>query len=357
MVFSSDGRRLASASNDRTIRIWDAAALTGNEGLESLTLEHDDEVASVAFSPDGGFLASSTWNKTIWLRNARTGDVLRTYVNPGRVFRVAFSPDGRLLAAAGVFPGRTAFVKVWDTATGAEAGPTIRENSMPFSVAFDPDGRFLLREGPGHTVKVWDTRTREPIGEIGRHDHQIWSMKFSPDGRHVATASVDGTVRLWAWDSARLNEMRKPELTLGTPAMGFGDRVAFSPDGLRLAAAGEEHTIRIWDAKTGEPQQMLRGHTGDVFAVAFDRHGRWLASAGEDTTIRLWDMTSSPWALRHTLRGHTDFVMSLAFSPDGSRLVSASRDRTLKVWELARLDYRPWHSQGPPRNDSSKPAR
>lgn len=61
--------------------------------------------------------------------------------------------------------------------------------------------------------------------------------------------------------------------------------------------------------------------------------------------------------LRHTLRGHTDFVMSLAFSPDGSRLVSASRDRTLKVWELARLDYRPWHSQGPPRNDSSKPAR
>ena len=341
VAFSPDGRRLVSASNDRTLRIWDATALTGNEGLESLTLEHDDEVASVAFSPDGGSLASSSWNKTVWLRDAQTGALLRTFLNPGRVFRVVFSPDGRQLAAAGLTPGRTGFVKVWDAATGGEVGPTIRENSMPFSVAFDPDGRYLLKEGPGHTVKVWDARTRDPVGEIGRHDHQIWGMKFSPDGGRLATASVDGTVRVWAWDPARLGEMQKPELTLGVRVIGFGDRVAFSPDGLRLVTAGEEHTIKVWDAKTGKPQQTLRGHTGDVFAVAFDRHGRWLASAGEDTTVRLWDTTSSSWELRHTLRGHTGFVMSLAFSPDGSRLVSGSRDRTLKVWDLARLVRRP----------------
>jgi WD40 repeat protein len=212
---------------------------------------------------------------------------------------------------------------------------------MPFSVAFDPDGRYLLKEGPGHTVKVWDARTRDPVGEIGRHNHQIWGMKFSPDGRRLATASVDGTVQVWAWDPARLGEMREPELTLSVRVIGFGDRVAFSPDGLRLATGGEEHTIKVWDAKTGKPQQTLRGHTGDVFAVAFDRHGRWLASAGEDTTVRLWDTTSSPWELRHTLRGHTGFVMSLAFSPDGSRLVSGSRDRTVKVWDLTLLSKKP----------------
>ena len=125
------------------------------------------------------------------------------------------------------------------------------------------------------------------------------------------------------------------------PVIGFGDRVAFSPDGERLATGGEEHTVKVWDAKTGAPQQTLRGHTGDVFAVAFDRRGRWLASAGQDTTVRLWDTTTSPWELRHTLRGHTSFVMGLAFSPDGSRLVSGSRDRTLKVWDLARLVQRP----------------
>jgi WD40 repeat protein/serine/threonine protein kinase len=341
VAFSPDGRRLVSSSNDRTIRIWDATPLTGNEGREALTGEHDDEVASVAYSPDGRTLASSSWNQTVWLRDAQTGALLRTYRNPGRVFRVVFSPDGRQLAAAGVSPGRTAFVKVWDAASGREVGPTIREESMPFSVAFDPEGRYLLKEGPGHTVKVWDARTRDPMGEIGRHDKQIWGMKFSPDGRRLATASVDGTVRLWAWDPGRLGEVREPELTLGVRVIGFGDRVAFSPDGRCLATGGGGHTVQVWDAKSGEPQQTLRGHTGDVFAVAFDRHGRWLASAGEDTTVRLWDTTSSPWELRHTLRGHTGFVMSLAFSPDGRRLVSGSRDRTLKVWDLERLVQRP----------------
>jgi WD40 repeat protein/tRNA A-37 threonylcarbamoyl transferase component Bud32 len=337
VVFSPDGLRVVSASNDQTIRIWDATALTGKEGLESLTCEHDDEVAGVAFSPDGTTLASSSWNTTVWLRDAKTGDLLRTFQNPGRVFRVAFSPDGRQLAAAGVSPGRTAFVQVWDATTGEVVGPAIREDSMPFSVTFDPDGRYLLKEGPGHTVKVWNARTRDPVGEIGRHDHQIWAMKFSPDGRRLATASVDGSVRLWSWDPAQLATIQEPGLTLSARVIGFGDRVAFSPDGLRLVTGGEEHTVKVWDAKTGKPEQTLRGHTGDVFAVVFDRDGRWLASAGEDTTVRLWDTTSSPWELRHTLRGHTGFVMSLAFSPDGRRLGSGSRDRTLKVWDLERL--------------------
>jgi len=314
--------------------------LTGNEGLESLNMDLHQEVWSLAFGPDGGSLAVGS-DTTVQLRDAQTGELLRTYAQHVEVDHVAFRPDGRQLAAALVPPDHTSILKVWDVATGVEAVPPLRENSLSFSVAFDPEGRYLLNEGPDHTVKVWDARTGHEAGMIGRHDNRIWAVTFSPDGRRLATASSDGTVRVWAWDPARLREMQEPELTLTARVLGFGDRVTFSPDGRLLAAGGQEHTIQVWDARTGAVEQTLRGHTGDVLAVAFDRHGRWLASAGEDTTVRLWDATSSSWELRHTLRGHTGFVVSLAFSPDGRRLVSGSRDHTAKVWDLTRLDKQP----------------
>jgi WD40 repeat protein len=210
---------------------------------------------------------------------------------------------------------------------------------MPFFVNFDPTGRYLIREGSGHTVQVRDADTGKEVGVVGRHTLQIWGMAFSPDGRHLATASNDGTVKVWAWDPTRLDKEQQPAFTLDVHVDGYGNRVAFSPDSRRLATGGDGFAVDIWDAKTGELQHTLSGHTGDVFAVAFSPEGRWLATAGEDTTVRIWD--TATWKLRRTLRGHTGLVMSLAFSPDSQRLASGSRDQTMKVWDTTRWENEP----------------
>jgi WD40 repeat protein len=114
---------------------------------------------------------------------------------------------------------------------------------------------------------------------------------------------------------------------------------AFSPDGRRLVAGAEEHTVRIWDLQTDQVQ-ILRGHSGDVWATAFspDPEGRWAASAGEDTTVKVWNTRSGE--LVHSFRGHTGLVSSVVFSRDGRRLFSGSRDKTVKVWDLSRLSHK-----------------
>jgi WD40 repeat protein len=274
----------------------------------------------------------------VQLWDARTDALLRTLRGPQDIlatFGVAFSPDGERLAAAAVSRNRIAVVKVWATATGREDLDEIREHrSVPFLVTFDPTGRYLIREGPGYAVQVRDGQSGKELGIVGRHERQIWGSAFSPDGRRLATASNNYTVRVWAWDPAHLGRPREPELKLDVRVQGFGNRVAFSPDGRHLATGGEGHTVQVWDTKDGQAREILRGHTGDVFALAFSPDGRWLASAREDTTVRLWDAKS--WQLRHTFRGHIGFIMSLAVSPDSRRLASGSRDHTMKIWDTTR---------------------
>jgi WD40 repeat protein/serine/threonine protein kinase len=352
VVFSPDGQRLASSGRDGTIRIWDATPLKANAGQELLSLDHDDEVWSVAVSPDGKQIASSSFDRTMRLWNADTGAPLhRPRRHPSQVYLIVFNRDGTRLAS--ISRDRTA--RIWDASTAQQLRTFRSPNEHLFGVTFSPDGNYLLvddvggkhiREEENHAIAVWDANASddEPrvVGIVGRHAEDIWCLKFSPNGKLLASASNDNKVKLWRWDPARPGQAREPLHTLPVRNYGFGDLAAFTPNSECLVTVGVEHTVRIWDVRTGkEVRPPLRGHSGDVIAVAVSPpDGRWIASAGEDTTIVLWDTRT--WE-RHTLRGHTGMVMSLAFSPDGRRLVSGSRDGTVKVWDTTRWDRRAGH--------------
>jgi len=321
VVFSPDGKRLVSSSSDQTLKVWDAA-----NGQEMLTLRgHKDAVEGFALSPDGKQLASAGFDGTVKLWDPVSGqETLALQGHTDAVRMVAFSPDGKRLASA----SNDGTVKVWDIASDPEALTLKGHTGDVWGVAFSPDGKRLASASGDKTVKVWDTTSGEEMLTLQGHSDWV-CVAYSPDGKRLASASKDRTLQVWDATSGR--EM----LTLQGHTNSVTS-VAFSPDGKRLASGAGEYygtpgEVKVWDATSGQEMLTLQGHTIRVTSVAFSPDGKRLASASDDKTVKLWDATSGQEML--TLKGHTSGVESVVFSPDGKRLASASWDETIKLWD------------------------
>jgi WD40 repeat protein/uncharacterized caspase-like protein len=352
VAYSPDGRMLASGSEDKTVRLWDAAT---RREIRTLT-GHDGRVMAVAFSPDGKLIASSGDDGRVIVWEAATGKEVHSYWQSAPIPAIAFSPNGHYFAAW------SNDIKILDASTWQEvrvikgdskmAGMLeISKGQVQTPLAFSPDSTKLAASN-SMTLKIFDVATGKRIKSFSQVAY--YSMAFSPDGKIIAIGSTDfrpagpgdpsdkkfvdfGVVVLW--DAAKGKK-------LGT-LLGHTDRVTavtFSPDGKTLASASTDKTVRLWDVSTQREIGTLRGHQDWVNSVAFSPDGKTLASAGgaltvnsADNTIRLWD--TSTGAGLATFAGEGGRTFGLAVSPDGRKTVHFTTDyrqTTVNIWDLAK---------------------
>ena len=237
------------------------------------------------------------------------------------VASAAFSPDGKWIVTASY----DATAKVWDSATGVERFVLSGHEGWIRSVLFNPDGTRVLTVSEDGTARAWDASTGEPVAELRGHTGPITHAAYHPEGALVATASYDHTARVW--DAASGHERFMLE--------GHSDVVRmalFSPDGSQILTVSEDGTARLWDTESGELRAALEGHTDWIRHGAFSTDGALVVTSSRDTTAKVWDSVTG--ALVATLAGHGDAVMSAHFDAQGERVVTACWDSVVRVWDV-----------------------
>ncbi|HJT35580.1 MAG TPA: hypothetical protein VJ783_26365, partial [Pirellulales bacterium] len=314
LSFDSDGRRLVSGDQQGTVVVWDAA----NRSAGLVTSRHDKSVWAVAFASGDQRIATASDDATIRICDATNGLNETIIQTPCGIHALAYQPGGKLLAAAGA--DGTAYL--FDAATGEKTAALAASEKALWSVAFSPDGKRLATAGVDPVIKIWDVGNSAAVSSLQGHTAVVWSVAFHPDGNRLASASDDWSVRIW--DVASAQELRK--LT-GHTISPYS--VAFSRDGQFMAsAAGHRWQPRhngeviVWDTASWQ-NHTYPGTACGFFAAAFRPNRPQLAAAGTDRSIHVWDLPAA-WAAEDTPAGIGAEVLaggsSAAWSPDGTQV-------------------------------------
>ena len=281
---------------------------------------HGDWVQSVAFSPDGKWLVSASNDKTLKMWDVRAGRLHASWPGYGYpINSVTFAPDGRSLATG----GNDGTVRLWEVRSAQARQVWRGHGSSVYAVAFSPDGTRVAAGGKDQTIFVWDVKSGKRLLALDGHSSDVFALVYSPDGRMLVSAGGDRRIRVWSTTSGE-------ELVSFD---GHRDQIlalAYSPDSRWLASGDAGKTIRLWDMQRMSHSRTITELSQSVLSLVFARDGGWLAAASADSKVHLLDPGSG--ILLQSLAGHSDIVQSVAVSPDGTQLASGSRDKTARLW-------------------------
>ena len=327
--FSPDGSQLAISTS---IGIWFHDPQTG-KALELLQRPNIRYPFAFAFSPDSNRIGigvrakkrntsgSSRYSVEVW--NTTTGEAKEMRLGHlHRVKSIAFSPDGNYIASVGGFSNTA---RLWNIQTGEKISIR-RVHSKGFNlVVFSLDGPTFATVGYDNAAYLWDGKTGNPKITLTGHRKQVACVAYSPDSKTIATGSSDRTIRLW--DAATGTH----QTTLAS-AVGDMRSLAYSPDGNIIGCGGGNGDVQLWDTQTLKLKSTLTGHTARVKSIAYAPNGNTIATASLDGTVRLWDAaTGKP---KVTLTGYMR-INAAMYAPDGKTIVTGNQDGEVHFWDVS----------------------
>jgi WD40 repeat protein len=322
--YSPSGQLVATAGDDGFVRLWN---LQGE--LVKEWNAQQGKLWGIGFSPDGNLVASEGNNGTVSLWNLQ-GELsveLKGHQKP--VKNLSFSPNGQLIASA----SDDSTIRLWNF-QGQELKKIAGHKGPVSGLSFSPDGQLLASTGEDGFVRVWNLQGKL-VEEWNAQQDKLWDIVFSLDSQQLATAGGNGTVKVWNLQGQELEKFvdHKQELEEFVGHKGPVRSVSFSPDGQQLASSSDDTMVRIWDLQGRELKKFEnKKYASSVSAISLSRDGKKIVSGGEDGTIRFWDLQGQP--LGEPFKAHLGAVKSVAFSSDDKQIVSGSKDGTIRLWDL-----------------------